>query len=306
MYDVIIIGGGPAGLTAGIYASRARLKTLLIDNYGVDGQAVITNLIENYPGFPEGINGAGLVLKLKTQAEKFGLEVVCSEVISIKLVDHHIEIKTEDKVYNTLSLIVASGAKPKLLGIYGEVEFKGNGVSYCATCDAAFFKNKVVAVIGGGDTAVEEALFLTKFASTVFIVHRRDSLRATKIIQERALANKKIKFLWNSKVIKIEGTKKVEGILIENVRTLERENVTCDGVFIFVGYNPNTNLLKDIVKLDESGYIITDEEMKTSIDSVFASGDCRKKSLKQIVTACSDGAIAAISAEKYLESLKDR
>lgn len=304
MYDVIIIGGGPAGFTAGIYTARARLKSLLIDNYGIDGQAVTTDLIENFPGFSDGIRGIELLSKLKSQAGKFGLETVSVKAISVIHTPQQIEIKTDDKTYTAFSLIVATGAKPKLLGIPGENELKGRGVSYCATCDAALFKNKTVAVVGGGDTAIEESLFLTKFAEKVLIVHRRDKLRATKILQERARANKKIDFLWNSVVLEIGGKEKVENISVKNTQTESTDKINCDGVFIFAGYTPNTNFLQNTVKRDEAGYIITDEEMKTDKESIFAGGDCRKKLLRQVITACGDGAVAAVSAEKYIDKLK--
>ena len=304
IYDVIIIGGGPAGLTAGIYSARARLKSLLIDNYGIFGQAVSTALIENYPGFPDGISGVQLVLNFKSQAEKFGLEIIADAVISINYTEKNIEVKTDGKTYSALSLIIATGAKPKQLDIPGEKEFMGRGVSYCATCDAALYKNKTVAVIGGGDTAIEESLFLTKFADNVLVIHRRDKLRATKILQERALSNKKINFIWNSQITGIAGKNKVENITVENIQTSQNSRINCDGVFMFVGYNPNTEYIKNILKLDENGYTITDEEMKTDKAGIFAAGDCRKKLLKQVITACSDGAIAAFSAEKYLDKLK--
>ncbi|MBI5573533.1 MAG: thioredoxin-disulfide reductase [Elusimicrobia bacterium] len=304
MYDVIIIGGGPAGLTAGIYTARARLNCLLIDNYAINGQAVSSDIIENYPGFPGGISGFQLVKNLKVQAEKFGLKIILQEVVSVNYTEKNIEIKTDEKIYSAISLIIATGAKPKQLGIPGEKEFTGRGVSYCATCDAALYKNKTVAVVGGGDTAIEEALFITKFADKVLVVHRRYKLRATKILQERAVANKKINFIWNSHLVEIKGAQKVESVMVENILTSVKTEINVNGVFMFVGYTPNTEYLTNILKLDENGYIITDDEMKTDKAGVFAAGDCRKKLLKQVVTACSDGAIAAFSAEKYLDKLK--
>ncbi|MFA5780539.1 MAG: thioredoxin-disulfide reductase [Elusimicrobiota bacterium] len=305
MYDVIIIGGGPAGLTAGIYVSRARLKSLLIDNYAIFGQAVSADIIENYPGFPDGISGVQLVLNFRSQAEKFGLKIISDVVVLINYTEKKIEVKTDGKIYSALSLIIATGAKPKQLGIPGEKEFMGRGVSYCATCDAALYKNKTVAVIGGGDTAIEEALILTKFADNVLVVHRRNKLRATKILQERAVANKKINFIWNSRLVEIKGDKKVESVLVENILTSVKTKMNVDGVFMFVGYHPNTEYLTNILKLDENGYTITDDEMKTDRVGIFAAGDCRKKLLKQVITACSDGAIAAFSAEKYIDKLKE-
>jgi len=308
--DLIIIGSGPAGLTSSIYASCFHLKHTVIGEQ-LGGQLQYAPHILNYPGFPDSISGFQLVKNLKVQAEKFGLEIISQEVVSINYTDlsaeqagKKIEVKTDGKTYSALSLITATGAKPKELGIPGENDFTGRGVSYCATCDAAFYKNKTVAVIGGGDTAIEEALFLTKFADNVMVIHRRNKLRATKILQERAVANKKINFLWNSRLIEIKGAQKVESILVENILTSVKTEINVGGVFMFVGYNPNTEYLKNILKLDENGYTITDDEMKTDKTGIFAAGDCRKKLLKQVITACSDGAIAAFSAKKYIDKLK--
>ena len=301
-YDVIIIGGGPAGLTAGIYASRARLKTLLIESFSVPCQAVTTDHIENYPGFPEGINGFELIEKFKKQAEKFGTEFIVSEVKSIKENKLFWQIETDDISYSSRAVIIASGASPKKLNIPGEDKFRGKGVSYCATCDGALFKDKEVVVVGGGDTALEEALFLTKFAKKVTVMHRRDMLRGTKILQERAFANKKIEFKWDSVVSEILGASKVTGVKIKNVKTSTETDFLCDGVFIFVGYTPNTGFLKDLLPLDESGYITTDDNCLTSKPGIFACGDCRKKLLKQVITACGDGATAAFACHHYFES----
>lgn len=284
----------------------------MIDNYGIFGQAVSADNIENYPGFPEGISGVQIIRNLKVQAEKFGLKIISGEVVSVNYTDlsaeqagKKIEVTADDKTYPAFSLIIATGAKPKQLGIPGEKEFTGRGVSYCATCDAPLYKNKIVAVIGGGDTAIEESLFLTKFADKVLVIHRRDKLRATKILQERAAANKKIDFIWNSRLVEIKGAQKVESILTEDILTSVKTEIKCGGVFMFVGYTPNTGYLKNILKLDESGYTLADDEMKTDKAGIFAAGDCRKKLLKQVITACSDGAIAAFSAEKYIDKLKE-
>ncbi|MBU1007057.1 MAG: thioredoxin-disulfide reductase [Candidatus Omnitrophica bacterium] len=303
-YDVIVIGGGPAGLTAALYAGRARLKTLIVESFSVLGQAIITDRIENYPGFPEGINGFDLVEKFKKQAEKFEVEFKTGDVSEVKKHDKGWEIKIKDKSYTALSLIVASGAKPKKLGVAGEEKLQGKGVSYCATCDGALYRDKEVVLAGGGDTAIEEALFLTRFAAKVKVAHRRDRLRATKILQERALANKKIEFIWESTITEITGDNKVSGVKIENVRTKEKGEVPCDGVFIFVGYSPNTDFVKGVLKLDKGGYIAGDDNMKTSEKGIFACGDCRGKLLRQVVTACGDGAVAAFSAQQYVEELK--
>ena len=303
-YDVIIIGGGPAGLTAAIYTSRARLKTLVIESYSVPGQAIITDSIENFPGFPEGINGFELVEKFKKQAEKFGAELIVKNVEKIEQLQDGWRIKAEDKTCTTLSIIIATGAHPRKLDVPGEHKFTGKGVSYCATCDGALYRDKHVVVIGGGDTAIDEALFLTRFAKKVTLVHRRDRLRATKILQERVLANKKMGFIWESNVIEILGTDKVEGVKIKNIKTKKDTDLSCDGVFVFVGYEPNTDLLKGLLKLDKKSYILTDDDMNTSKKGIFSCGDCRKKLLRQVVTACGDGATAAFNAQHYVEKLK--
>jgi len=301
-YDVIIIGSGPAGLTAGIYASRARLKTLLIESFSVPCQAVTTDHVENYPGFPEGINGFELVEKFKKQAEKFGSEFIVSEVKGIKENGSLWQVITEDRSYIARSVIIASGASPKKLNIPGEDKFRGRGVSYCGTCDGAFFKDKEAVVAGGGDTALQEAIFLTRFARKVTVVHRRNALRGTKILQERAFANKKIEFIWDSVVTEIKGANKVTGVKIKNVKTGVETDFLCDGIFIFVGYAPNTGFLKDVLSMDENGYIIADDNCLASRPGVFACGDCRKKLLRQVVTACGDGATAAFSCQHYIEN----
>jgi thioredoxin reductase (NADPH) len=306
-YDVVIIGGGPSGLTAGIYTSRARLKTLVIESFSVPCQALATDHIENYPGFPDGINGFELIEKFKKQAGQFGAEFVEGEVRNIK---EHREgdrsgwkIETEDKSYTALSVIIASGASPKRLDVSGEDRFRGKGVSYCATCDAALFKNKEVVVVGGGDAALEEALFLTRFVKKLTLVHRRDALRAAKILQERAFSNKKIDFTWGSIVSGISGDNKVTAVRIRNLKTEKEIDLPCEGVFIFVGYKPNTDFVKGLIELDENGYIVADDNCNTSKKGVFACGDCRKKLLRQVVTACGDGALAAFSAQHHIEGL---
>ena len=307
-YDLIIIGGGPAGLTSAIYASRSRLKTLLIESYTVPGQAVITSDIENYPGFPDVVGGFDLIEKFKKQAIKFETEFKIGDVKEIlegkKDGKKIYTVKLEKESIETLSIIIATGACPKKLGVPGEIELRGKGVSYCAVCDAAFFKNKHVAVIGGGDTAVEEAIFLTKFAEKVTLIHRRDRLRATKILQERAAANKKIEFLLNSNVTEIMGKGTLESLQIKDVKSEKISELKCNGVFIFVGYIPNTGFLKGFIEMDENGYIKADDDMKTHKEGIFVAGDARKKSLRQIVTACGDGATAADSSRMYVEELK--
>jgi len=303
MYDVIIIGGGPAGLTAGLYTSRARLSSLLIEKAFTGGQVMTTEWVENYPGFEDGISGAELSQKMEKQATRFGLEITQGSVIDIAVDNGTKKVILEDnKQYEAKVVIIATGSNPKPLNISGEDEFRGRGVSYCATCDGAFFKDVKLAVIGGGDSAVEEGLFLTKFAEVVYIIHRRDQLRAAKVVQERALANDKIKFIWDSVPESIEGdTSGVTLINIKNLKTGEKSGLDVKGVFIYIGYNPNTLFLQKLVKLNESNYIIADENMATSVPGIYVVGDVREKPLKQIATAVGDGAIAAVSAEKYIE-----
>ncbi|SFG45293.1 thioredoxin reductase (NADPH) [Desulfotomaculum arcticum] len=303
-FDVAIIGGGPAGLAAGIYTSRAALKTVLIEKGMPGGLAASTEMIENYPGFAQGIGGPELAMQMDAQARKFGLEVKSANVEMIISANAGFSIKTDDEEIITRTVIVATGAQPQKLAIPGENKFHGRGVSYCATCDGAFFKDKIVAVVGGGDSAVEEALYLTKFAQKVYIIHRRDELRATKILQQRAKDNDKISFLWNTVVEQINGEATVKEIITKDVRNCEKNSLQVDGVFIYVGTRPVTEILKDLIDLDERNYILTDENMCTSKSGIFAAGDVRKKSLRQVVTAVADGAIAAVSAEKYLEDLK--
>jgi len=304
-YDAIIIGGGPAGLTAGIYLSRARMDTLLIEKAMPGGQAILTEIIENYPGFPHGITGPELMQKMEEQAVRFGLKIEYGETEEVKIKEDKVKIvKINSKEYRTLTIILASGAEASKLEVPGEEELRGRGVSYCATCDAPFFKNQKIVVVGGGDTAIEEALYLTKFAQEVTIIHRRDRLRATKILQERIFANKKIYFAWDSVVTKILGKEKVEGVLIQNKKTGEEKEIPCQGVFVFVGNVPNSKFLNKIVKLDQKGYIFTDDNMMTSQEGIYACGDVRKKLLRQVVTACGEGATAAFAAQKYVEELK--
>ncbi|MCQ9207097.1 MAG: thioredoxin-disulfide reductase [Omnitrophica bacterium] len=308
IYDAIIIGGGPAGLTAAIYTSRARLKTLLVESFTVPAQAAITSDIENYPGFPEGLNGFELVEKFKKQAKKFGTEFKTGDVTKIK---EHKEaglrayrVDFGDEKISSLSVIIATGARPKQLGIAGEDTFRGKGVSYCAVCDGAFFKGKNIVVIGGGDTALEEAVFLTKFANKVSIIHRRDRLRATKILQERAFANKKIEFILESTAEGISGDSKVKAVKIKNTKSGKETELPCEGVFLFVGYIPNTDFLKGTVGLDKDGYVKSGHGLTTSARGIFVCGDARAKRLRQIVTAAGDGAVAAFSARLYVEELK--
>jgi thioredoxin reductase (NADPH) len=301
-YDLVIIGAGPAGLTAGIYAARARLKVLLLEKAVPGGQILVTDWIENYPGFPEGISGYDLSEKMKVQAEDLGLKIETAEVHSLKLSKESKEIVLKDKSITTKTLIIASGASPKNLGV-GEDKFIGKGVSFCATCDAPFFKEKTVVAVGGGDTAVQEAIFLTKFAKKVYLVHRRDELRAAKILQERALANDKIEMVWDSVATGVEGFFGVEGVKVKNVKTNEEKTLKADGCFIWIGILPNTSFLNGSVETDEYGFISVDTKMQTSVPGVFAVGDVRDTPLRQIATAVGDAAIAAVCAEHFIENV---
>ncbi|ACK42042.1 MULTISPECIES: thioredoxin-disulfide reductase [Dictyoglomus] len=301
--DVIILGGGPAGLTAGIYTGRNLWRTLIIEKGILGGNAALTEKIDNYPGFPEGITGEELVKRMETQAKKFGSKILESDVLSLKIDGNWKIVETSQGTFRAPTLIIATGTRPRKLEVPGEEDFIGKGVSYCAVCDGAFFIRKKVAVIGGGDSAVEEAIYLTKFAEEVTIIHRRDTLRAEKITQQRAFSNPKIKFLWSHVVKAIEGEKKVERLVLEDLKTGETKIFPVDGVFIYVGLIPNTELFKDILNLDPNGFIITDEKMHTSMPGIYAAGDVRGKVLRQIVTAVADGAIAGMEASKFLEEL---
>ncbi len=301
-YDLVIIGAGPAGLTAGIYAARARMNVLLLEKTAPGGQILITDWIENYPGFPEGISGYDLSEKMKIQAESLGLKIESAEVLSFNLSGEAKEIILNDRTVTTKSIIITSGASPRKLGI-GEDKFFGKGVSFCATCDGPFFRDKIVVAVGGGDTAIQESIFLTKFAKKVYLVHRRNELRAAKILQERALKNEKIEFVWDSVVTGIKGFFGVEGVTVKNLKTGEEKNIPANGCFIWVGILPNTSFLNGSVKTDEFGFIMADAKMQTSVPGVFVAGDVRDTPLRQIATAVGDAAIAAISAEHYIENL---
>ncbi len=304
IYDCIIIGGGPAGLTAGIYTSRAKLKTLMLEKMGCGGHAAITDWIENYPGFPDGLSGLQLAEKFEAQARKSGLAIKIEEVKKIIPEKNIKKVISDSAEYKTKTIIIATGAEFKKAEVPGEEEHIGKGVSYCATCDGPFFKDKEVAVIGGGDSAIQEALFLTKFAKKVTIVHRRDKLRATKVLQERALSNPRIEFKWDSVIDKISGTGKVESIDIKNVLTGKISAVETDGVFIFIGFMPSASFVSDVIKVDELGRILTDEQMRTSIEGIYACGDVRRKILNQVATAVGDGALAGFEVREYLENPK--
>lgn len=298
--ELVIIGAGPAGLTAGLYAARAAIDTVLIERSMPGGQAASTDRIDNYPGFPGGIGGFELSKKMADQAKEFGCEIIYSDVESIERDENAFIIKHLSGEITAKTVIVATGAKPIMLGIKGEQEFHGRGVSYCATCDGAFFKDKKIAVIGGGNAAVEEALFLTKFASKVYIVHRRDQLRAAKLAQKKAFENSKIEFIWDSVLGEIKGDKTVEKVIVKNVKTGEESELSVDGVFVYIGTQANSDLLRGLVDLDERGYVIAAEDTVTKVPGLYVAGDLRKKPIKQVVTAAADGAVAAMQAEKYL------
>lgn len=300
-YDAVIIGGGPAGLTAGIYTKRAMLKAVLLEKIGIGGQIIVTDLVENFPGFLE-ISGADLAMKFEEHARKFGLETKSmAEVSGIEDKGTIKIVKTTEGDIETKAVIIATGTTPRKLGAKGELGFTGKGVSYCATCDGFFFRDKVVVVVGGGDSAITEAIYLTKMAKKVYVVHRRDKLRAEKINQEHAFANPKISFVWDSVVEEITGKNVVESVIIRNVKTNAISELKTDGVFIYVGLIPNTAFAN--VKKDEWGFIIANDKMETSVRGIFAAGDCRVTPLRQIATAVGDGAIAAVSAERYIEEL---
>jgi thioredoxin reductase (NADPH) len=303
-YDLVIIGGGPAGLAAGLYAARARLKVILVEKIVAGGQILISDWIENYPGFPKGLSGSDLAQRFTEQAKKFGLQIENNAVVSVDLSDPVKTIVLNDRTVTTHTIIVATGASPKKLGVPGEETFYGRGVSSCATCDAPFFKDRIVAAVGGGDTAVKESLFLTKFVEKVYLIHRRDQLRAEMILQEQALANEKIEIIWDSVLTGIGGLTNVENITVQNVKTKEEKTLSVDGCFIWVGEIPNTKFLADGVKLDEKGFIEANLNMETSVHGVFAAGDVRNTPLRQIATAVGDGAVAAFSAGHYIENLK--
>ncbi len=302
-YDLIIVGGGPAGLTAGLYAARSRIDALLLEKLIPGGQVITTALVENYPGFEEGVPGPDLIAKMEKQARRFGLKIEMRLVEKITLDGDQKRVLADGEEYLTKAVIVASGAESQLLGVPGEKELKGRGVSYCATCDGPFFQEKEVVVVGGGDAAVEEAVYLTRFAKRVRIIHRRDQLRATKLVQERALSNDKVEVVWDTVVTRINGENFVQSVDVKNVRTGQESSLDVAGVFMYVGVNPNSELFDFEIETDEKGYLRTDDRMRTSVEGIYAVGDVRSKLLRQIVTAAGEGATAAFAVEKYLDGL---
>jgi thioredoxin reductase (NADPH) len=303
-YDVVIIGSGPAGYTAGVYTSRAKLSVLIISGTLPGGQLMTTSEVENYPGFPSGIFGPELMMNMRQQAERFGAQIVDDEVIEVDFKKRPFIIKTHSETYDSKAVIICTGASPRKLGIPAEQQFGGRGVSYCATCDGPFFKGEDIVVVGGGDTAVEEATFLTKFGKSVKLVHRRDSLRASKIMEEKAKENPKIEFMWNNVVSDIKGDKKVATVLLKDVKTGRQTEVRAGGLFVAIGHEPNTSIFKGHVDLDDKGYLVLKEHTRTSVEGVFAAGDVHDHRYRQAVTAAGFGCMAAIDVERWLSEQK--
>jgi len=304
MYDVIIIGAGPAGYTAGIYCSRARHNTLLISGILPGGQLMNTTDVENYPGFSDGIMGPDLMTVMRKQTEKMGTKIVDDEVTSVEFKTKPLKVKTASEEFDAKAVIVCTGANPRKIGLDGEQTFAGKGVSYCATCDGAFFKDQDLIVVGGGDSAMEEATFLTKFASTVHIVHRREEFRASKIMQERALANEKIKVHFNCTVKDIQGDEKFQKVILNNTKTNEDEILEAGGLFVAIGHEPNSSMFQDQLELDENGYVIIKNNTETSVPGVFCAGDVHDHRYRQAVTAAGFGCMAAIDVDKYIAESK--
>lgn len=303
-YQLIILGGGPAGLTAGLYAARDKQQVLLVEKGVVGGQVLVTDWIDNYPGFPEGVTGNELVEKMAAQAARFDLKIKNANVIKVEFSEAGKKLVLENGEELTCqALLICTGARPNKLGIPGEKEFTGKGVSYCATCDGPFFRDQEILVVGGGDTAIQEATFLTKFARKVTVIHRRDTLRATKVLQEKAFANQDIEFIWNSNVVAIEGKNEVERVRLRNKDGQEQE-ISTSGIFILIGTIPNNEMLPlELLDVDEYGFLKTDEEMRTRVPGVMAAGDIRSKTVRQIINGAGEGAVAAIAAEHYLSEL---
>ena len=304
---VIIIGSGPAGLTAGLYTARGEMQPLLFTGSEIGGQVSLTMEVENYPGFPEGITGPDLIQRMQQQAERFGLRIIVDTVTEVQLDSQPFVIKTQSgKEYRSKSLIISTGARPRRLGVPGEKELTGRGVSYCATCDGFFFRGKEVVVVGGGDAAIEEALFLTKHVSKVKVVHRRDQLRANMALQQRAVGNPKFEFIWNTVVTAIDGDQRVSSVALKNVETGEESEMPIDGVFVYVGHIPNSSLFEGKLEMDEQGYLITDNCMRTSVPGVYAAGEIQDRHFQQVATSVGQGCAAALEVERFVAELEDR
>jgi thioredoxin reductase (NADPH) len=299
-FDVVIIGAGPSGYTAGIYCSRAGYDTLILSGILPGGQLVNTTEVENYPGFEKGVMGPDLMIEMRKQTQRMGTTIVDDEVVNVDFRNTPFKILTASEEYEGRAVIIATGANPRKLGLEGEQTFAGKGVSYCATCDGPFFRNQELIVVGGGDSAIEEGTFLTKFATKVHLVHRRDELRASKIMQERALNNEKIKFHWNSEVVDIKGDQKMQQGIIKNIKTNEETTLDVGGLFVAIGHVPNTKIFKNQIDLDDEGYIVLKNKTHTNIEGVFAAGDVHDRKYRQAITAAGFGCMAAIDVDKYL------
>jgi thioredoxin reductase (NADPH) len=303
-YEIIIIGSGPAGYTAGVYTSRAKLNTLLISGSLPGGQLMTTSEVENYPGFPNGIFGPELMMNMRQQAERFGAKLLDDEVVEVDFKKRPFGIRTHGQEFRSESVVICTGASPRKLGLRAEQEFAGKGISYCATCDGPFFKGEDIAVVGGGDTAIEEATFLTKFGKSVKIIHRKDFLRASKILQEKAFENPKIDFVWDNVVSDISGNKKINSISVRNLKTGEERNIPVGGLFVAIGHEPNTSIFKGQLELDDRGYIILTKNTRTSVEGVFAAGDVHDYRYRQAITAGGFGCMAALDVEKWLVEIR--
>lgn len=300
--DILIIGAGGAGLTAALYASRANLSTIVLEKLTPGGQIALTDIVENYPGFPDGITGGEISMKMEEQAKRYGAVVQFEEAKTITKNGSGFKVQTSKSVIEAGAVIIATGAFYRQIGVPGEKELIGKGVSYCAVCDGAFFKNKEIVVVGGGDSAMQEGLFLTRFVNKLTVVHRRDTLRASAILQERAKQNPKIKFIWDSVVEKVNGSGKVEGVQIKNLKTNQSEDFKTNGLFVFIGQDPATKFLQGVVDMDDHGYVITKNGLETSVPGIFACGEVRAGAVKQLISACGEGCEAALAAQAYVES----
>jgi len=305
-FDVIIIGAGPSGYTAGIYCSRAGYDTLILSGILPGGQLVNTTEVENYPGFENGIMGPDLMIDMRKQCQRMGTTIIDDVAVDVDFRREPFKVLTDSEEYEGRAVIIATGANPRKLGIEGEEAFAGKGVSYCATCDGPFFRNLEIIVAGGGDSAIEEATFLTKFASNVHLVHRRGELRASKIMQERALSNEKIKFHWDSAITEVKGDQKMQQVILKNLKTNEETTLDAGGLFVAIGHDPNTQLFKDQIELDDAGYVILKNKTHTNIEGIFAAGDVHDRSYRQAITAAAFGCMAAIDVDKYLTESKDK